>query len=120
MVDLDKKSRSQVAEKCIKLLASLSDTPLDISHYNAMLKVFHENETKVSVSEQLSIIEQQDLTPNRVTYQHCVALLCQQGDIAGNQPIREFILTNQSPVLCIILTNHTSLLSQEPQQYCST
>ena len=89
MVDLDKKSRSQVAEKCIKLLASLSDTPLDISHYNAMLKVFHENETKVSVSEQLSIIEQQDLTPNRVTYQHCVALLCQQGDIAGNQPIRD-------------------------------
>ena len=39
LVDLDRKSRSKIAEKCFNMLKSLSDTPLDISHYNALLKV---------------------------------------------------------------------------------
>ena len=37
----------------------------------------------MSVSDLLATIEQENLGPNRVTYQLCVALLCQQGDIAG-------------------------------------
>ena len=39
LVDLDRKSRSKIAEKCFNMIKSLSDTPLDISHYNALLKV---------------------------------------------------------------------------------
>ena len=39
IVDLDRKSRSEIAERCIRLIKGLNDTPLDISHYNALLKV---------------------------------------------------------------------------------
>lgn len=40
LVDLDKKTRTKIAEKCFNMLKTLPDTPLDISHYNALLKVF--------------------------------------------------------------------------------
>ena len=36
-----------------------------------------------NVSEFLSELEQNELPANRVTYQHCVSLYCQQGDIGG-------------------------------------
>ena len=39
LVDLDRKSRGQIAEKCFSLILSLKNTPLDITHYNALLKV---------------------------------------------------------------------------------
>ena len=40
LVDLDKKTRTKIAEKCFNMLKTLPDTLLDISHYNALLKVF--------------------------------------------------------------------------------
>ena len=46
-------------------------------------QVYLENDYKVNVSEFLSELEQKDIQANRVTYQHCVSLYCQQGDIAG-------------------------------------
>ena len=39
LVDLDRKSRSEITERCIRLIKGLNDTPMDISHYNALLKV---------------------------------------------------------------------------------
>ena len=43
-----------------------------------MPQVHVENSNNVSVSELLATIEEQNLGPNRVTYQLGVALLCQQ------------------------------------------
>lgn len=47
--------------------------PLDISHYNALLKVYLENEHKFSPTELLAMLEKQGVQPNRVTYQRLIA-----------------------------------------------
>ena len=39
LVDLDRRSRGQIAEKCFSLILGMKNTPLDITHYNALLKV---------------------------------------------------------------------------------
>ena len=97
LVDLDRRSRGQIAEKCFSLILSMKNTPLDITHYNALLKVrlmmditdityychlyaqiHHENRHPVKVPEFLAELEELGLPANRVTYQTCVALYCQQ------------------------------------------
>ena len=38
-MDIDRRTRSDLTEKHFNLLLGLKDTPLDISHFNALLKV---------------------------------------------------------------------------------
>ncbi|EMP42593.1 Leucine-rich PPR motif-containing protein [Chelonia mydas] len=55
----------------------------DASHYNALLKVYLQNEHKFSPTEFLSKMEQANVQPNRVTYQRLIAAYCNEGDIEG-------------------------------------
>ena len=103
-MDLDRRSRGQIAEKCFSLILGMKNTPLDITHYNALLKVrlmmditdttyycclyaqiHHENRHPVKVPEFLAELEELGLPANRVTYQTCVALYCQQ--VSGSRHI---------------------------------
>ncbi|XP_045595399.2 leucine-rich PPR motif-containing protein, mitochondrial [Procambarus clarkii] len=87
-----------------KLLQEIWDTllelriPLDVSHYNTLLRVYLENEHKFSPTEFLADLEKKGIEPNRVTYQRLIARYCQDGDIDGATKILEFMKEKQLPV----------------------
>lgn len=64
-------------------LLSVTETILDVSHYNALLKVYLENEYKFSPTEFLTEMQMKNIEPNRVTYQRLISRYCQEGDIVG-------------------------------------
>lgn len=72
--------------------------PLDISHYNALLRVYLENEHKFLPTEFLADLQSKGVEPNRVTYQRLIAAYCQRGDIEGATQILEFMKQKQMPV----------------------
>ncbi|KAK4325255.1 hypothetical protein Pmani_004154 [Petrolisthes manimaculis] len=74
------------------------DVPLDISHYNTLLRVYLENNHKFSATEFLANLEKNGIEPNRVTYQRLIARYCQDGDIEGATKILEFMKEKQLPV----------------------
>lgn len=76
--------------------------PLDISHYNTLLKVYLENNYVFSPTEFLEDLEKQDITPNRVTFQHLITGYCQNGDIAGASRILEYMRDKQLPINKIV------------------
>ena len=69
-----------------------------MSHYNALLKVYLENQRKFDPSAFLADMEQKGLQPNRVTYQRMAAYFCQQGDIEGATKILEFMRAKDLPI----------------------
>lgn len=71
---------------------------MDISHYNALLRVYLENEHPFSPTEFLSELDAKGIEPNRVTYQRLIARYCQDGDIEGATQILEFMREKQLPV----------------------
>ncbi|CAG9826701.1 unnamed protein product [Diabrotica balteata] len=71
---------------------------MDISHYNALLRVYLENEHPFSPTEFLSELENKGIEPNRVTYQRLIARYCQDGDIEGATKILEFMREKQMSV----------------------
>ena len=71
---------------------------MDISHYNALLRVYLENEHSFSPTDFLANLENKGLEPNRVTYQRLIARYCQEGDIEGATRILEFMREKQLPV----------------------
>ncbi|KAK7057041.1 hypothetical protein SK128_001374 [Halocaridina rubra] len=87
-----------------KLVQEIWDTllkfniPLDISHYNALLKVYLENEHKFSPSEFLAALEKSGIEPNRVTYQRLISRYCADGDIDGASKILEYMKEKGLPV----------------------
>lgn len=76
----------------------LSGVPLDISHYNALLRVYLENEHHFSPLEFLANLNKKGVEPNRVTYQRLIAGFCQRGDISGATKILEYMKEKQLPV----------------------
>ncbi|EFA01919.1 leucine-rich PPR motif-containing protein, mitochondrial [Tribolium castaneum] len=74
------------------------NVPMDISHYNALLRVYLENEHQFSPAEFLADLESKGIEPNRVTYQRLIARYCQVGDIEGATKILEFMKEKQLPV----------------------
>lgn len=76
--------------------------PLDISHYNTLLKVYLENNYVFSPTEFLEDLEKRDITPNRVTFQHLITGYCQSGDIAGASRILEYMRDKQLPINKIV------------------
>lgn len=72
--------------------------PMDISHYNALLRVYLENEHKFSPTDFLAELEAKGIEPNRVTYQRLIARYCQDGDIEGATRILEFMREKQMAV----------------------
>uniref|UniRef100_A0A1B6EW94 PROP1-like PPR domain-containing protein n=1 Tax=Cuerna arida TaxID=1464854 RepID=A0A1B6EW94_9HEMI len=89
--------RTKLVEEIWNTLEKLG-VPLDISHYNALLKVYLENEHKFSPTDFLTRLEKQGVEPNRVTYQRLIAGYCQNGDIAGATKILEYMKEKQLPV----------------------
>lgn len=74
------------------------NVPMDISHYNALLRVYLENEHVFSPTEFLVELEAKGIEPNRVTYQRLIQRYCQDGDIDGATRILEFMREKQHPV----------------------
>jgi len=75
-----------------------SDVPMDISHYNALLRVYLENEHKFNPTEFLQELNSKGIEPNRVTYQRLISRFCQDGDIEGASTILQFMKEKQLPI----------------------
>ncbi|XP_037957314.1 leucine-rich PPR motif-containing protein, mitochondrial [Teleopsis dalmanni] len=89
--------RTALVQEIWKTLNALN-VPMDISHYNALLRVYLENEHQFSPTDFLSEIESKNIEPNRVTYQRLITRYCQQGDIEGATRILEFMREKNLPV----------------------
>ncbi|XP_053292920.1 leucine-rich PPR motif-containing protein, mitochondrial [Pleuronectes platessa] len=70
----------------------------DVSHYNALLKVYLQNEFKFSPTDFLAKMEAANVQPNRVTYQRLIAAYCHNGDIEGASTILGFMKTKDLPI----------------------
>nr|CAH7745849.1 unnamed protein product [Callosobruchus chinensis] len=90
-------TRTKLVQEIWNTLNKLN-VPMDISHYNALLRVYLENEHKFSPTEFLSELENKGIEPNRVTYQRLIARYCQDGDIEGATKILEFMREKQMSV----------------------
>ncbi|XP_013372996.1 PREDICTED: leucine-rich PPR motif-containing protein, mitochondrial [Chinchilla lanigera] len=73
-------------------------TVYDVSHYNALLKVYLQNRYEFSPTDFLAKMEEANVQPNRVTYQRLIAAYCNVGDIEGASKILEFMKTKDLPV----------------------
>ncbi|GBP92171.1 Leucine-rich PPR motif-containing protein, mitochondrial [Eumeta japonica] len=84
--------------------------PMDISHYNALLRVYIENEHMFSPAEFLDELEKKGLQPNRVTYQRLMWRYCQDGDVEGAtkvlEKMRELEFPVSEPVLNALVMGH--------------
>ncbi|NXJ00400.1 LPPRC protein, partial [Psophia crepitans] len=70
----------------------------DTSHYNALLKVYLQNEHKFSPTEFLARMEEANVQPNRVTYQRLIAAYCDEGDIEGASKILGYMKSKDLPI----------------------
>ncbi|XP_051016782.1 leucine-rich PPR motif-containing protein, mitochondrial [Acomys russatus] len=89
--------RTEFAHKIWDKLQKLG-TVYDVSHYNALLKVYLQNEYKFSPTDFLAKMEGANIQPNRVTYQRLIAAYCNSGDIEGASKILGFMKTKDLPV----------------------
>ncbi|XP_059481411.1 leucine-rich PPR motif-containing protein, mitochondrial isoform X2 [Neocloeon triangulifer] len=89
--------RTKLVQEIWNTLESLG-VPMDISHYNALLRVYLENGHKFEPSEFLSQLEKKGVEPNRVTYQRLVAQHCQKGDMDGATKILQVMREKQMPI----------------------
>lgn len=84
--------------------------PMDISHYNALLRVYIENEHPFSPAKFLEELERKGLQPNRVTYQRLMWRYCQEGDVEGATKVlermRELSMPVSEPVLNALVMGH--------------
>ena len=89
--------RTALVQEIWKTLKALN-VPMDISHYNALLRVYLENEHPFSPTDFLAEIASKAIEPNRVTYQRLISRYCQQGDIDGATRILEYMRGKSLPV----------------------
>jgi len=80
LVDKSKDERVKGVHELMETLKK-KGVALDISHYNALLGVYLENEYLFSSVEFLASLG--DIAPNRLTYQRLLYRYCQNGDIEG-------------------------------------
>ncbi|GAV05755.1 hypothetical protein RvY_15835 [Ramazzottius varieornatus] len=95
--DLNAKDRNKLTDELWTILQKSVDR-LDISHYNALLKVYLENEHQFDPIAFLAQLEQKGIEPNRVTFQRLTAFYCQKGDIEGATKILEFMRAKDLPI----------------------
>lgn len=84
--------------------------PMDVSHYNALLRVYIENDHSFSPAQFLEEMEKKGLQPNRVTYQRLMWRYCQEGDVDGAtkvlEKMRELSMPVSEPVLNALIMGH--------------
>lgn len=71
---------------------------MDISHYNALLKVYIENEYPFEPTDFLAKLKQKGLEPNRVTLQRLITRHCQAANIEEATKLLQFMHEKQMPV----------------------
>lgn len=89
--------RTELAHRVWEKLQELG-AQYDVSHYNALLKVYLQNEFKFSPTDFLGKMEAANVQPNRVTYQRLIAAYCQTGDIEGASTILGFMKSKDLPI----------------------
>ncbi|XP_058445927.1 leucine-rich PPR motif-containing protein, mitochondrial [Malaya genurostris] len=89
--------RTALVQEIWNTLNSLN-VAMDISHYNALLRVYLDNEHQFSPTEFLADLKAKGVEPNRVTYQRLISRYCQEGDIEGATKILEYMREKQLPV----------------------
>lgn len=95
--ELSLAERTEFAHKIWDKLQQLG-VVYDVSHYNALLKVYLQNEYKFSPTDFLAKMEGANIQPNRVTYQRLIAAYCNVGDIEGASKILGFMKTKDLPI----------------------
>lgn len=90
-------SRTNLVQEVWKMLQGYN-VSLDISHYNALLRVYLENEHSFNPMKFLQKLEEQNIKPNRVTYQRLLSAYCQKGDIDGASQILEIMKSKDLPI----------------------
>uniref|UniRef100_A0A2R9C318 Leucine-rich PPR motif-containing protein, mitochondrial n=1 Tax=Pan paniscus TaxID=9597 RepID=A0A2R9C318_PANPA len=95
--ELKVEERTEFAHRIWDTLQKLGAV-YDVSHYNALLKVYLQNEYKFSPTDFLAKMEEANIQPNRVTYQRLIASYCNVGDIEGASKILGFMKTKDLPV----------------------
>ncbi|XP_019108650.2 leucine-rich PPR motif-containing protein, mitochondrial [Larimichthys crocea] len=91
------RERTELAHHVWEKLQELG-AQYDVSHYNALLKVYLQNEFKFSPMDFLAKMEAANIQPNRVTYQRLIAAYCQNGDIEGASTILGFMKSKDLPI----------------------
>ncbi|XP_070834350.1 leucine-rich PPR motif-containing protein, mitochondrial [Chaetodon trifascialis] len=89
--------RTELAHRVWEKLQSLG-AQYDVSHYNALLKVYLQNDFKFSPTDFLAKMEAANVQPNRVTYQRLIAAYCQYGDIEGASTILGYMKSKDLPI----------------------
>ncbi|XP_029377167.1 leucine-rich PPR motif-containing protein, mitochondrial [Echeneis naucrates] len=89
--------RTELAHRMWEKLQELG-VQFDVSHYNALLKVYLQNEFRFSPTDFLAKMEAANVQPNRVTYQRLIAAYCQNGDIEGASTILGFMKSKDMPI----------------------
>ncbi len=75
-----------------------SGTPLDASHYNALLSCHLDNAHRFSPTEFLAWMESKGVAANRVTFQCLVAKFCAEGDVSGATAVLDHMKKEKMPV----------------------
>ena len=88
-----------------------------MSHYNAILKVHLENGNNVAASDFLQEMEEAQIVPNRVTFQHLIGLYCQGGNITGATTVLEHMkeegMAINEAIFLSLLTGHCLKLDHD-------
>ena len=98
LVDEQPAKRDQLVDEIWSTLKSRIDVKLDISHFNALLKVHVENGRDLDPLSFLKEVEAAGLEPNRVTFQRLIQCYCIKGDIEGATKILEFMKSKDVPI----------------------
>ncbi|GCB74329.1 hypothetical protein scyTo_0003418 [Scyliorhinus torazame] len=77
----------------------------DVSHYNALLKVYLQNEHKFSPTDFLAKMESANVQPNRVTFQRLITAYCNEGDIEGASTILGFMKSKDLPITEVVFNS---------------
>lgn len=88
MSDTPEKARELLAGNLWQYLKE-KKVPLDISHYNSLIRVLNENHTNYDPEKMLEEMASSQLTPDRVTYQRLIHQYCLQGNIDGATKLLE-------------------------------
>ncbi|XP_056251178.1 leucine-rich PPR motif-containing protein, mitochondrial [Seriola aureovittata] len=95
--EVPQEERTVLAHRMWEKLKELG-AQFDVSHYNALLKVYLQNDFKFSPTDFLAKMEVTNIQPNRVTYQRLIAAYCQNGDIEGASTILGFMKSKDLPI----------------------
>lgn len=71
---------------------------MDINHYNALLKVYLENEHPFVPTDVLASLKQKNIEPNRVTIQRLITRYCQMADVHAATKLLEHMREKDMPI----------------------